>query len=202
VFLLHRDDETVPVAPLIEALNIEQDRGRIGVFGASNWSIGRMVEANDYAAEQGLNGFALSSPGLSLPRPAATYYPGTLFADDDTRRWHETRQFPLLAWASLAAGFVSGRFDPHDRSDDYVAQVYYSDDNFERVRRAGELAREKGATALQVALAFVLCQPFPVVGLVGSSTVDHLSEAQGAVDIELTTEELLYLDLAESVRAT
>jgi aryl-alcohol dehydrogenase-like predicted oxidoreductase len=202
VFLLHRDDETVPVAPLIEALNLEQERGRIDVFGASNWSVGRMIEANRYAAEHGLNGFVLSSPGLSLPRPVATYYPGTLFADDDTRRWHEATHFPLLAWASLAAGFVSGRFDPGDRSDDYVARVYYSDANFERVRRAGELGREKSATGLQIALAFVLNQPFPVAGLVGSSTLGHLTEALGAVDIELSADELLYLDLAEAVRTT
>jgi aryl-alcohol dehydrogenase-like predicted oxidoreductase len=182
----------------METLNVEQERGRIGVFGASNWRVERMVEAG-YAAEHGLNGFALSSPGLSLPRPVTTYYPGTLFADDVTRRWHEATRFPLLAWAPLAAGFVSGGFDPDDRSDGYVAQVYYSDDNFERVRRAGELGREKGATALQIALAFVLCQPYPVVGLVGASTAGHLIEALGAVDIELTTDELRYLDLTSAV---
>ena len=143
LYLLHRDDETVPPGPLLEALNEEKASGRIAAFGASNWKVERIASANEYAAEHGLTGFAASSPGLSLPRPVAMQFPGTLFADDETRRWHVDTQLPLLAWTSLAAGFASGRFRPDDTGVDESTRAFFSEDNFERMRRAEEVAERR-----------------------------------------------------------
>ena len=195
LYLLHRDDETVPPGPLLELLNYEQERGRIGAFGASNWTIERVAEANQYAAEHGLSGFAASSPGLSLPRPVEMQFPGTLFADDDTRRWHAETRLPVLAWTALAAGFASGRFGPNDTDVDESTKAFFSEDNFERMRRAQDVAERHDSSALQVALAFVLGQNFPVVALAGPSKVENLYEALGALEVELTAEEMRYLDL-------
>jgi aryl-alcohol dehydrogenase-like predicted oxidoreductase len=197
LYLLHRDDEAAPVGPLVEALNEEQARGRIRAFGASNWRVERIAEANEYASQHGLSGFVISSPALSLARPVKMYYPGTLYADEATRQWHHVHQFPLLAWASLAAGFVSGSFRPDDPGDDYVTQVYYSDENFERLRRAQALTwgARHNATLLQIGLAYVLCQAFPVVALIGPTTLNHLDGALGALEVELALEEIEYLDL-------
>src|SRR3990172_7235156 len=195
LYLCHRDDEAAPVGPLIEALNQEQRRGRVRALGASSWRVERMVEANQYAAQHGLNGFVISSPGLSLARPVKMLFPGTLFADDATRAWHRAHGFPMLAWASLAAGFMSGKFKPDDPSVNPVVQTYYSDGNFERVRRAQELGARKNATGLQIGLAFVLRQAFPVVALVGPTTVANLNETLGALEIELSSEEMEFLDL-------
>ena len=140
LYLLHRDDETVPPGPLLEALNEEKASGRIAAFGASNWGVERIAAANDYAAQHGLDGFAASSPGLSLPRPVEMQFPGTLFADDDTRRWHANTRLPVFAWTSLAAGFSSGRFRPDDTDVDESTRAFFSEDNFERMRRAEDLA--------------------------------------------------------------
>ena len=194
LYLLHRDEESVEPGPLIEALNAEKEAGRIGAFGASNWTIDRIESANRYAADQGMEGFTVNSPGLSLARPTKMYFPGTLFADDATRQWHSDRQFPMLAWSTLAAGFAGGT-KTEASSVDEVARVYFSADNFERRRRAGELGRDRGLTGLQVALAFVLSQPFPMVALVGPSKVPNLNEALGALDLGLTQRQMAYLDL-------
>ncbi len=199
LYLLHRDDEAMPVGPLVEALNQEQTRGRIRAFGASNWRVERIAEANEYAAQHGRNGFVISSPSLSLARPARMYFPGTLFADEATREWHRTHQFPLLAWASLAAGFMSGKFKPDDPSDEYVTTVYSSEENFERLRRAQEVGRRKNAASLQIGLAYVLRQAFPVVALVGPTTAANLNEALGALNVELNREEIEFLDLDTQV---
>jgi aryl-alcohol dehydrogenase-like predicted oxidoreductase len=197
LYLLHRDDESLEPGPVIEALNEEKAEGRIVAFGASNWSVGRIEEANRYAADQGLDGFAISSPSLSLARPTRMFFPGTLFADDATREWHRARQFPLLAWSALAVGFASGRLGD-DASVDDVARIYFSDDNQGRLDRAKAMGSEKGVPLLEIALAFVLSQPFPITALVGPSTVEHLDEALASLDVALTPEELAYLDLGES----
>lgn len=195
IYLLHRDDETVDPGPLLETLNDEQERGRIKVFGASNWSVGRIVEANAFAVRNGLNGFVVSSPGLSLARPTEMRYPGTLFADDAIRQWHESSRLPLLAFSSLSAGFINR--SPSDPPTDDDAGPYFSDENFERLRRAQEIGEAKNVTGLQVALAFVLLQAFPVVGIIGPSSVPNLESALGALDVELTPEEMAYLDLRQ-----
>jgi aryl-alcohol dehydrogenase-like predicted oxidoreductase len=123
------------------------------------------------------------------------YFPGTLFANDETRAWHRTHQFPMLAWASLASGFISGKFKSEDTSNEQVTQMYYSEENFERLRRAQELGAPKNATSLQVGLAYVLHQAFPVIALVGPATVANLNETFSALNVELTQEEMNYLDL-------
>ena len=199
LYLLHRDDESMSVGPLVDALNQEQARGRIRAFGVSNWRVGRIVEANDYAARHGLNGFVISSPNLSLAHPKKMLFPGTLFADEETRQWHHTHQLPLLAWSSLATGFMSGRFKPDESSDENMAQVYYSEENFERLRRAQKLAESKKATVAQIGLAYVLQQAFPVIALIGPTTVSNLEDALGTLNVELKPEEMKFLNLQQNI---
>ena len=199
LYLLHRDDESVPVGPLIEALNQEQAQEHIRAFGASNWRVERIAEANQYAAGHGLNGFVISSPSLSLARPKKMLFPGTLFADESTRQWHRTHQLPLLAWSALATGFMSGKFKPDDPGDENMTQVYYSEENFERVRRAEILATRKDATVSQIGLAYVLQQAFPVIALVGTTRVSNLDDTLGALNVELNLEEMEFLDLKQEM---
>ena len=61
LYLLHRDDPSVPVGPIVEVLNEHRDAGRLRAFGASNWTCARIEEANEYARDHGLEGFCCSS---------------------------------------------------------------------------------------------------------------------------------------------
>jgi 1-deoxyxylulose-5-phosphate synthase len=195
LYLLHRDDQGVPVGPLIEALNEEYAAGRIRAFGASNWRVERIVEANTYAAQRGLAGFVVSSPNLSLARPKEPMWRGCISATDADRAWHAATQFPLVAWSSQAGGFLSGRFTRDDTSNPDMLRVWYSEENFERLRRAVELGRQNGTGPIPIALAYVLNQPFPTVALIGPANVTELHDSCRALTIDLTTDELAYLDL-------
>ena len=195
LYLLHRDDESVPVGAIVEALNEEHAASRIRAFGGSNWRTARIAEANTYAAERGMVGFAASSINLSLARPKEPMWAGCIAADNEARAWHAATQLPLFSWSSQAGGFLSGHFAPEDTSNTDLVRVYYSDDNFERLRRATELGKQKGVGPIVIALAYVLSQPFPTVPLVGSASVAELNESLRALQIELTPEELAYLDL-------
>src|SRR3712207_4313847 len=109
LYLLHRDDESVPVGALVEALNEEKAQGHIRAFGGSNWRHTRIAAANQYAAQHGLTGFAASSPNLSLARQIEPMWAGCLSADEAARAWHTETQLPLIAWSSQASGFFSDR---------------------------------------------------------------------------------------------
>ncbi|MEK3735457.1 MULTISPECIES: aldo/keto reductase [Paenibacillus] len=196
LYALHRDDPSVPAGEIVEALNTYIKSGQVGAIGVSNWTWQRIQEANTYAAEHQLVGFTFSSPNLSLAKPNEPFWTGCVSADQETCDWHEAEQFPLLSWSSQARGFFTGRFTPEVRDNADLVRVFYNDDNWERLERAKQLAKDKGVTPIQIALAYVLNQPFPTCALIGAQTPEELRSCEEGAQIELTREELNWLDLS------
>lgn len=200
LYALHRDDLAVPVGELVDALHEHIDAGRIRAIGVSNWTTARIDEANAYADANGLTGFVFNSPNFSLAKANEPYWPGCVSAGEDTVRWHERTGMPLLSWSSQAGGFFSGRFSPDDRSNDDIVRVFYSEGNWERLRRARELADELGVAPIQLSLAYVLTQTFPTAAIVGPATLEELDSCVRATEIELTPEQIAWLDLGRDDR--
>jgi aryl-alcohol dehydrogenase-like predicted oxidoreductase len=199
LYLLHRDDPEVPVDEIVDVLNRHCAAGRIRAFGGSNWSPERLDAANAYAAARGLQGFSASSPHLSLAVPNGEIWPGCLDArSPEALAWYRERQMPLFAWSSQARGFFSGLYTPESvAEDEFMGRVYDSPENWERLRRATELGKERGFSAIQVALAWALHQPFPVFPLIGPTTVEELQSSARALELELSKEAVAWLDLRE-----
>jgi aryl-alcohol dehydrogenase-like predicted oxidoreductase len=59
------------------------------------------------------------------------------------------------------------------------------------------LAKKKGTTATQIALAYVLCQPFPTFALIGPRTIEEMRTSALGLEVELTQEELRWVNLEE-----
>jgi aryl-alcohol dehydrogenase-like predicted oxidoreductase len=192
LYWLHRDDPRVEAGAIVEMLNGEVKRGRIRAFGGSNWTSQRFDEANRYARERGLDGFAASQPRWSL----LAYEPQTeeerlqpaavVHVQDEDRRWHEASQMAVIPYGPTGNGFFATHGERPERRGTPA--------NLERLRRVMSLADGLGATANQVALAWLLCQPFPVIPILGTSKVDHLRDALGAEGIDLTPEQRDSLD--------
>ena len=197
LYLLHRDNPEVPVGEFVEVLNEHLRAGRIRAFGGSNWTVERLSAANEYARKKGLTGFAAVSNQLSLARMLEPPWPGCLSAFEASfRRWLAETGMPLLAWSSQARGFfVEGRADPNDRSDEELVRCWYCEDNFRRLERARELARKKGVLPMNIALAYVLNQPFPTFALIGPQTIEEIRTSFLALEVELTPEEVRWLNL-------
>ncbi len=197
VYMLHRDNPDVPVGEFVDALDEHAEAGRIGVFGGSNWSPARVDEANAWAAAHGKRGFTVLSNHFGLAEALDVPWAGCEHVTDEaSKRWLTERQIPLLPWSSQARGFFA-RADEDDRSDAELVRCYYSGANFERKRRAEQLGRELGVPATAVALAFVLHQPFPTFPLVGPRSVTELRWSLSALEVELTAEQVAWLDLRD-----
>ena len=69
------------------------------------------------------------------------------------------------------------------------AERFDSPANRQRLRRAMELAEEKGVTANQIALGYLLSQAFPVFPIIGTGSLEHVREAMGAIGLRLSAEE-------------
>lgn len=195
LYALHRDDTDVPVGEILEILNEHVEDGKIGSFGGSNWTTERLEEANNYAEKNGLIGFTFSSPNLSLAKAQAPYWAGCVSVDDSILAWHEKNKFPILSWSAQARGFFTGRFTPEDRSNEPLVRVFYNDENWERYRRAEQLAKEKGVETIQISLAYVLNQSFPTAAIIGPQNHQEMLSCRDASTISLTEDEIQWLDL-------
>lgn len=202
VYVLHKDDPDAEVGPIVEALNEEATAGRITAFGGSSWTHQRLAEANAYADTHELVPFTVSSPNLALAVPNEPMWVGcvSIAGDAEAQAWYQQTRMPVFAWSAQARGFFSGRFRPDltqgaTTDAQNVIRTYYSEANWERYRRADELAETKGCTRRQVALAWVLHHPLNVFALIGPATVSELDDCLGALEVTLTPAEAAWLNL-------
>jgi aryl-alcohol dehydrogenase-like predicted oxidoreductase len=212
LYVLHRDDPSVPVGPIVEALNEHAEAGRIHAFGGSNWTVERLREANEYAEAHGLIPFGVSSPNFSLADQVEEPWPGCLSLSGrqgcEDRVWYQQSQMPVFTWSSLAQGFFSGLLTrdnfPQMEADEALTEscvrAYCHPENFDRLERAAELAQEKDVVVPQIALAYVLCHPLNSFTLIGCRSGDEMSANIEALALELTAEELAWLDLRTDTR--
>lgn len=211
IWMFHRDDPTQPVGPLCEALNEELAAGRIQTYGGSNWTHQRIEEINEYAYKNNLKPMVSSSPNFSLADQKESPWSDDCISISgpdhaEARQWYCDKQLPVFSWSSLARGFMTGRITREnydsvkDELEEHIGRCYVSEDNWQRLDRCAELGQQKGLSVAQIALAFVLNQPFPTFALVGTRNQEEAESNLEALNCRLSTEEIAYLDLkAESV---
>jgi aryl-alcohol dehydrogenase-like predicted oxidoreductase len=185
VYLLHRDDPTVPVGEFVDAVDAEVRAGRAAAVGVSNWTAERFEAFNAYAAREGRTPAVLISNQLSLAEMLEPVWAGCLRTDT---RWHDRTKTPLLAWSAQARGFFSGRPE-----DDELRASWLSEENRVRRSRAEALAEKLGLPTVTVALAWVLARPFPTLAAVGPRDHGELADCLAASDVELDKDELASL---------
>ena len=204
LYLLHRDNPDVPVGPIVERLDEHKSKGHIRAYGGSNWTHERVAAANAYAGEHGLTPFAVSSPNFSLAEQAKPPWKGCVTisgpAHGPSRDWYLAQKMPLFTWSSLAGGFFTGRFRPDnlDSFETYLdrlcVEVYCFGENWCRLERVEEMAAEKRVSISQIALAYVLNQPQDIYALIACWTPEEVSDNVEALAIQLTAEELTWLE--------
>lgn len=205
IYLLHRDDLQKNVGEVVETFNGMHAEGKIGAFGGSNWTHQRIEEANEYAYKHNLIPFTVSSPNLSLAEQVADVMGGCISisgpSKENAREWYRDNQMPVVAYASLAQGLMSGKMKSaeHEKAGKILGQLavkgYGCPENYERLRRCEELAGKKHCTVSQIALAWVLKQELNTFAVFSSSNISRIQSNIDVFNIELTDEELLYMDL-------
>jgi aryl-alcohol dehydrogenase-like predicted oxidoreductase len=107
----------------------------------------------------------------------------------------------LIPWSPLARGFVMGNRRKEDRAgeteraktDDYAQKLYFQDSDFTIVDRITELAKKRGVSNAQIALAWVLHQPGVTSPIIGASKLEQLDDLVKALEVKLSADELKYL---------
>ncbi|MGE5294936.1 MAG: aldo/keto reductase [Solirubrobacterales bacterium] len=208
LYLLHYDDPTARVEPVMEQLNRHIDEGKIGAIGASNWSHERIASANTYAASDGLKPFSASSLQFSLADWTRSPWPGAVTLGGDgqraAREWYSTHGLPVFAYSSLARGFFSDHYDPENpganRVSRWCATYFGTEENIQRLQRARMFARQHHVTVAQVALAYVLCHPLHAFAVVGCTTFEKFAQNVAALPLRLDEATLHWLATGQDLQ--
>lgn len=206
IYMLHRDDPEVPVAPIVDVLNRCYDEGKLGAFGVSNWSVARIQEANDYALKHGLQPFTVASPNFGLAEQVADPWGGGCTSisgpsNRADRAFHAENKIPVFAYSALGRGFFSGRLDSvHPEKAGEILEAaavkgYCCEANFERLRRCEILAGEKGMTVAQIATAWIFNQKDLDVYALVSCSPANMALNIAASETVLSEDECKWLDL-------
>jgi aryl-alcohol dehydrogenase-like predicted oxidoreductase len=196
LYQIHRFDPLTPIEETLDALAAVVRAGKALYLGASSmfaWQLSRYLHLAD---RRGLPRFVSMQNHYNL-----------------VYREEEREVLPLcraeglgvIPWSPLARGFLAGnRSKPKEgeteraRTDDFAHRLYYQESDFAVVERVGELARKRGVSNVEVALAWLLAQPGVTAPIVGASKPGQLEAAVKALDLTLTAEELA--GLAEPYR--
>ena len=107
----------------------------------------------------------------------------------------------FVPYSPLGRGFLSGRFTSPDELEPGDFRRHgprWTGDNLDAnralARKVAEIAQDKGVTPAQLALAWVLAQGDDVVPIPGTKRREYLEQNAGAVDVELTAEDLARID--------
>lgn len=189
VYFLHRDDPRVPAAEIADALHGHVTAGRLKRIGVSNWTTARLAEANAHARANGRTPFTASQPKFSLGVAKPSKDPTVPDFGDAEIAWHAAhRDVEVWAYSSTANGYFA--------TNGAKGGGYAGDASARRLARAQALAADLGATPNQVALAWLLAQPFPVRPILGTRDVGHLVDVLGAELLTLSAAQVASLTIA------
>lgn len=188
LFYQHRVDQTVPIEDVAGAVKELIDAGKVKHFG-------------------------LSEAGAQTIRRAHAVQPVAALQSEYSLWWREPEReiIPLLEelgiglvpFSPLGKGFLTGKIDAATTFDTtdfrnivprFAAEVRAA--NQALVDRLGEIAKAKGATPAQIALAWLLSRKPWIVPIPGTTKLHRLEENLGAVDVALSADDLATIEAA------
>ena len=183
LYYLHRVDPKVPIEETVGAMSRLVEQGKVRYIGLSEASAATLRKANEVHPITALQSeYSLWTRDLE---------------DNDVKETAHELGIGLVPFSPLGRGFLSGEIKRFEdlAEDDYRRQSpRFQGENFDKnlklVEKVEEIAREKGITASQLALAWVLAQGEDIVPIPGTKRRKYLESNIAAVDVGLTAEDL------------
>ena len=187
LYQIHRWDYDTPIEETLEALHDVVQAGKARYIGASSMHAWQFSQALSTAELNGWTRFVSMQNHYNL-----------LYREE------EREMLPLCAdqgigvipWSPLARGKLTRDWDEttsRSQTDEFGRTLYRDEDRV-IVERVANLADRRGTTTAQIALAWVLSKPVVTAPIVGFTSIAHLDDAIGALDVELDDAEIAYLE--------
>jgi aryl-alcohol dehydrogenase-like predicted oxidoreductase len=198
LYWLHRDDPSRPVEEIIDTLEAQVRAGKIRYYGCSNWQLKRIVAAQGYAEQRGVQGFAAVQNLWSLAKPNLAGIlqrdPTLVVMDDELWQYHRQTGLAAIPYTSQANGLfqkmdagVAAALPPS------LARQYLSPETEGRYQRLKLLSQQTGLSTTQIGLGWLTSQPFASVPVAGPQSPEQLRGVLSAADVRLTPEQVAFL---------
>jgi aryl-alcohol dehydrogenase-like predicted oxidoreductase len=186
----HRVDPNVPIEEVAGAVKELIAEGKVRHFGLSEAGVGTIRKAHAV------------QPVTALQSEYSLFWRGP---EDDVLPLLEELGIGFVPFSPLGAGFLTGQIDENTKFDpsDFRNHVpRFSPEarkaNMVLVHAVQAAAQRKGATPAQIALAWLLAQKPWIVPIPGTTKISRLEENIGAVDVQLTEDDLQQIEEATS----
>ena len=192
LYQIHRWDYETPIEETMEALNDVVRAGKARYIGASSMFTWQFAKALHTSEKHGWTKFISMQNHYNL-----------VYREEEREMipFCQDQGIGLLPWSPMARGFFAGDRKrggggetSRANNDPFAKGLYFRDEDFAVAECAAEVAKERGVTASQIALAWVLNKPYVHSPIIGATKMDHLEQAIAAVDIKLSDDELKRLE--------
>jgi aryl-alcohol dehydrogenase-like predicted oxidoreductase len=196
LYQIHGFDEATPIEETLEALDVLVRHGHVRYVGVSNWAAWQVAKALGIAERR----------HLAPIRTLQSYY--TLAGRDIEREivpMLKSESVGLMVWSPLAGGLLSGKYDRRNEATADGRRATFDFPPVDRVRAYAAIdamwpiANARNVTVAQVAIAWLLHQAVVTSVIIGAKRVEQLAENIGAVDVELSAEDLHSLDAVSAL---
>ncbi|TFK81885.1 aryl-alcohol dehydrogenase [Polyporus arcularius HHB13444] len=189
VLQCHRFDYNTPIEETMQALHDVVQAGWVRYIGMSSCYAYQFHQMQNYAITHNL------TPFISMQNHYSLVY-----------REEEREMFPTLKlfgvgsipWSPLARGLLTRPIDQASKrgNTDWFIGRYKNESTATIVSRVEEIAKKKGVSMAQIAIAWILAKPDVTAPIVGTTSLDNLQDILGGLEVELSDEEVKYLEEA------
>lgn len=192
LYQIHRWDKETPIEETLEALHDVVKAGKARYIGGSSMYAWQFAKALFLAEKRGWVRFVSMQNHYNL-----------------VYREEEREMIPLcqdqgiavIPWSPLARGFLAGNRTSDKggetaraKSDDFAHRLYYQENDFATLERVRSVAKDHAVSPAQVALAWMLHKSYVTAPIIGASKLYQLEEAHAALSIQLSSQELAFLE--------
>jgi aryl-alcohol dehydrogenase-like predicted oxidoreductase len=192
LYQVHEWDGLTPLEETLEALDTLVKSGKVRYVGSSNYSGWQLMKALGVSDRLGLQRYVSQQIHYTLQAREAEYELVPLAVDQECS---------ILVWSPLAGGLLSGKYRrdrdaPEGRHVEGWDEppVYDADKLYDTVDVLVEVAEDRGVSAAQVALSWLLGRPGVASVIVGARTDEQLADNLKAAELRLSDEEHRRLD--------
>ena len=191
LYQIHRFDPKTPAEEIMQTLDDVVRSGKVRYIGASSMWAWQFSKLQYTATLNGWTRFASMQPHYNL-----------IYREEEREMLPlcEDMGVGVLPWSPLARGFLAGNRNEDGgqtkraQSDAYAKELYYNDEDFAVVSRLTDVAKARGVSNAQVALAWMLSKRVVTAPIIGATKMEHLEEAVAAVDLTLAGAEVKALE--------
>jgi aryl-alcohol dehydrogenase-like predicted oxidoreductase len=188
LYQIHRWDSGVPVQETADVLSALVDAGKVRYLGCSNLKAWHLSEYLNYAETAGKESFVSIQP---------VYNALNRGIEGELLDFAAEKGIGVIPYNPLAGGMLTGKYrrgEPIPESSrlkemEFYRDRYYTQGAFEIIEPFTAMARERGITPAQLALAWVMREPKITAPIIGARTVDQLMDTMEGEGIVLTPEE-------------